>query len=157
MRKFTLLILTLFLSVLTYGQSSIFQAKDLIEMAKSSYDDFETFIMPKGFDYEKTKNYSYFTVVCYKMQGKILSKYVSETNPRNILQYETNSKTEYLSLKNQIKKMGYEFITNKKSLVADEDGSFPIYQIFRKNNTEFQFCATNQNIYLGYSVIVEVK
>lgn len=156
MRKFTLVVLTLFLSVLTYGQSSIFQAKDLIEMAKSSYDDFETFVMAKGFDYEKTENYSNFTVVYYKMQGKILSKYVSETNPGNNLQYETNSKTEYLSLKNQIKKMGYEFITNKKSLV-DDDGSFPIYQIFRKNNIEFQFRATDQNIYLGYTVIVEVK
>jgi hypothetical protein len=77
MKTIKFLSLLIIFSSFTLFQKTEFEIQDFEKMAKMNANDFETYILNKGFEFDKTQNYKSFDVVCYKKKNVTISKAVT--------------------------------------------------------------------------------
>lgn len=116
----------LFVNLTCYGYSQTFTTNELITLYRDNFDDFDTKVIKKGFEYIKsnpkaneeqiskyalneTEDDGFYTEVIKKIKFK---------SGITLLDYQVDTKDAYLKLKNQLKLLGYVSYKSK-----NQDGS----------------------------------
>jgi hypothetical protein len=108
-----LLFLTLFV-VESHGQK--FSINELYLMLQSGYETFDTKILQKGFEFDSAFNADNYTAYHYTLdrtkEGKAIKhiSWTSWTDGRTYIGYQIIDKKEYLSFKEELKKLGFKLI-----------------------------------------------
>lgn len=154
MKLIKLLSLLLFMSFTTF-QNPEFKIQDFEKMAKMNSNDFETFILNKNFEYEKSQSFTSFDVVYYKKKNVTVSKAVAtNSSVMNSIFYETSSKIEYINFKKQAEILGYKF---QKSNSNSFDTDKTTHHVYKKGNIELSFYTSNRKEYLGYNIGITIR
>lgn len=148
MKAIKFLLLIIITSSFTLFQKTEFKIQDFEKMTKMNANDFETYILNRGFEFEKTVNLKSFDVVYYKKKNAFISKSVSTELPLMYsVFYETSSKTEYLNLKKQAEILGYKYKKTDDQTV-NSDNSY--HNIYVKGDMKLDFFISSRNENLGY-------
>ena len=147
-------LLLLFASFTTF-QNTEFKIQDFEKLAKMNSNDFETYILNKSFEFEKTQNYKSFDVVYYKKKNVTISKAVAtDSSIMYSMFYETSSKIEYVNFKKQAEILGYKYEKSDKHSI-DEDNT--TYHIYKKGKITLSFYTSNRKEYLGYNIGIAIS
>lgn len=144
MKRFLFITFTFFFVSITYGQT--FTVTELITINYKNYDDFDTYVTKKGYEYSITDNdaLSENRSYSFKRGGfdnkaeywiKYFKYYDGKTDSKTNVSWQTSKRTDYINIKNQIKSLGFKFIETKKDETT-------ICIIYRKGKIEVQ-------LYLG--------
>jgi hypothetical protein len=155
MKTIKLLSLLIIFSSFTLLQKTEFKIQDFEKMAKMNANDFETYILNKGFEFDKTQNYKSFDVVYYKKKNMTVSKAV--TTDSSIMYsafYETSSNTEYVNFKKQAELLGYKYKSSDKHSIDTDNTQYHIYE---KGKIKLNFYTANRKEYLGYCIGIEIS
>ena len=117
MRKtsFTIL-LTVFAFAATFGQR--FSLSELIKLNNQDWDDFDTYVVTKGYQYQETddndlneaKAYSFDTNKTSSKAPYFISKtFYKKTNLKAVA-FQTLKMEEYLAFKTQLKTLGFKYV-----------------------------------------------
>lgn len=129
MNKLTLLLLLIFCNKVS---AQAFTIAELIKINKYDIDQFDTYVTQKGFKFKSTKVYDNYQLHNYapdsiKMNGSIsIDKYIFNIQKKYATNFATYSSSVYLSLKSELKKLG--FIFTKKEDNTDLGGSYLLYK-----------------------------
>ncbi len=122
-------------------------------------DNFDTYVTAKGFVFSKEEIANEVKGVTYALEIsridrlralKFLSLYQSYYNYKYAISYQTVNKNEYLSIKNQLKVMGFkleksDIFTNSKGISAN---TFD----YKKGNSSVSLFATSTFFEINYKV-----
>lgn len=145
----------IFLVSFTTFQNPEFKIQDFEKMAKMNSNDFETYILNKNFEYEKTQNFTSFDVAYYKKKNITISKAVATNSSiMNSIFYETSSKIEYVNFKKQAEILGYKF---QKSNTNSFDADKTTHHVYKKGKIELSFYTSNRKEYLGYNIGITIN
>ena len=132
MKKF-ILILSLF--VINSVISQKINLNELILSSEMNNDEFDTFCIKKGYTLHLTESDDYSENITYIFDGNEkgfstnhISKFNYKTKSKIMVSYQT-IKSNYISIKNEIKSNGFIFTENKQI-----DGTY--YLEYKKNNLE---------------------
>jgi hypothetical protein len=155
MRKMSFIIL-LFLSSISFGQK--FTLSELIKATSMNSDDFDTYVTNKGYHFGENRKSEYSKGIKYEYDGKICrSEFSISKNTFNngevLLTYHTLSKSEYLTVKSQLKALGFKFIETK-----NEDDA--VWFCYEKNKLRLTLISseaiatTGQSLGSGYEISI---
>ena len=155
MKSITLIISFVLFTSIANSQEIQFKMQDFIKMAYFNIDEFETYILKKGFYFSHTQKYTSFDVMHYQKEGNFITKSIANPQTKIIRDvfYETSSTDEYTFLKSQAQSLGFKYITSEKFKVDNNT----IYHIYRKENIEIKFYTSNRDTYLGYCMGIDIK
>ena len=124
------IILTLLISTISYAQISLNDMKNIIKM---DFDSFETFAMNKGFSFGEICTGGEECVNYVKGRGEqtkyiiLFTKIIDVYKKR--VSYQTNSETEYLLIKKQMKEQGFSLL---KTLPYEKKGV--LFKYYKNKN-----------------------
>src|SRR5438093_8830889 len=102
----TILLLTITNNLL----SQKFSLNELIKLNNANWDDFDTYVTSKGYEYYTTedKYYSETRAYAYKQSasskaGYFIAKSIFKQYTKKMTSFQTTKKDEYLAIKNQLK------------------------------------------------------
>lgn len=155
MKTIEFLSLLIIFSSFTLFQKTEFKIQDFEKMAKMNANDFETYILNKGFEFDGTQNFESFDVVHYKKKNVTMSKAVAtDSSIMHIAFYETSSNTEYVNFKKQAELLGYKYINSDKYSSDTDNTQFHFYE---KGKIKLNFYTANRKQYLGYCIGIEIR
>lgn len=125
----------------------------LVSLLNKSADEFENFAFENNYYFDEVKMYDSFKVLYYKKSNSIVCFAVDklDNTSMGIIQFETNSKNLYLSLKDEALKLGYNYV-NTKTFDKQISDSERLYSEYSDGKHELNFIITNEPNKLGYSV-----
>jgi hypothetical protein len=112
MKKILILILFAFTLTSAFGQE--LTVKDLIKLNTTSFESFDEFVKQKGYAWSRTKNRGQKGIAIYSWQenskGQSSRWLIKETHSllQNVVKFHTNRANEYDTVKNGLKKNGFE-------------------------------------------------
>ncbi len=91
-----------------------FTLSELIKVNNLSFEDFDTYVIKKGYQYYENEIDEYAENTSYKsnVRGKAvsyISKAIFKDNSYEVLTFQTNDEKLYLSIKSELKLLGYVF------------------------------------------------
>ena len=111
-----LFIFFIFCSNISFSQ--IFTLDELVNISNMNTDEFDSFVISKGYEFFKTETDDYSENIIYAHNLKsnniapsYISKYMFKKNPNTMVSYQTLEKEVYISIKKQIKN-GSSFYTH---------------------------------------------
>ena len=120
---------TLFVSlfaITSFGQK--FSLEELISLEKNSIDEFDTYVTAKGYIYLRRGMEAGADVITYSYRQsdstarKFIQKFTTpKENSNRMITFKTNNTEDYLSIKADLKKLGFKF---KSSSDLDGDSGF---------------------------------
>jgi hypothetical protein len=101
------------------SSAQTFSLQELLVLINKNIDDFDTYVVSKGFRFQKTKDDLDFKGITYALNQSeysrkaekfisLYTKYISDN--RTNVTYQTSLSTDYLKIKNQAKFNGFKFI-----------------------------------------------
>jgi hypothetical protein len=123
-------LLVLFISTISYAQITLNDMKSIIKM---DFDSFETFAMNKGFSFGEICTGGEECVNYVKGRGE-QTKYITLFTKiiefyKKRVSYQTNSETEYLLIKKQMKEQGFSLL---KTLPYEKKGI--LFKYYKNKN-----------------------
>jgi len=141
----------IFLLIFILASTSIFaqnfKLNELIKMRNMNWDDFDTYVTSKGYQYNDFKKEKNSTSKHYKYNGSVVGEcYINrciffdevETSPFSIsVSFQTIHKEDYLAIKNQLKIQQFKYIGNDTyNEVEDAKNAHAIGMNYVKNKIE---------------------
>ena len=111
-----LLVSVFLVSVCNIGFGQKFTLRELIILNNMDWNEFDSYVVNKGYDYNRTENLEYVDSKSYgyRQKGEESSYFVSKTVAKNkeirLVAFQTTNKQDYLSIKYQLKNGGFSFI-----------------------------------------------
>lgn len=128
MNKFILLLLVFCGKV----NAQSFTITELIRINKYNIDQFDTYVTQKGFKFKSSKVYDNYQSHTYapdtvKPNGSLgIDKYIFDIQKKYAINFATYSSSVYLSLKSELKKLGFVFIKKEDNTALN--GSYLLYR-----------------------------
>ena len=130
----------LFLSIFSFNSYSQFELSDLIQLRGMEHDEFELFILKRGFDYKESKVDHECRYVHYVKHSDSDKRYIcleegatSTVHLSHGLNYQSSSRQELGELLTSMAIAGYELISSTKGTYEDLPGESIV---FAKGDTE---------------------
>ena len=134
------LVFFLFLSIFSYNSYSQFDLSDLIQLRSMEHNEFEHFILKKGFNYKESKVDHECRYVHYVKRSESDKRYIclEEGATPNVhlshcLNYQSSSRQELGELLTSMAVSGYKLISSTKGTYEDRPGESVV---FEKGDTE---------------------
>ena len=122
-------------------------------------DNFDTYVTAKGFVFSKEDIGTDFQGVEYALEISRIERfkalkfhtlYQSYYNYKNAISYQTSNKNEYLSIKNQIKALGFKL--KESDVFTKSDGTSANSFDYRKGNVSIRIYASSTVFEINYKV-----
>ena len=155
-----LFIFFIFCSNISFSQ--IFTLDELVNISNMNTDEFDSFVISKGYEFFKTETDDYSENIIYAHNLKsnniapsYISKYMFKKNPNTMVSYQTLEKEVYISIKKQIKTLGFVFVDtetneNKSIFLNYKKGEIKltltsILSVKNPGNTFYEISITSPN------------
>jgi hypothetical protein len=148
--KRSLVFIALMLSFSGFTQS--FTLNELIKLANSSDDYFDTYVTQKGYVFQKTKDDKYVSSDQYMfLVNGFRTHFIFKAHPKNEtfgwVIFQTPKSSTYLQIKNELKSKGYVFVEKGNAMEAT-------FLKFKKGTNEVEiFSGSDANQYTGKSSV----
>jgi len=120
--KFIFSLLFVFSSYFSFCQMTINEMMKLYEM---DLDEFETYALGKGYELHQIKNNENINGVVYIKNPGLYPNYleldISNVYRGRFVSFQTSNNSEFLSLKNQIKILGFKLFNDNNSLFDQKE------------------------------------
>lgn len=113
-----LILIILFFANFTYSQK--FTLQEMIDLNHKNVDDFDTYVVSKGYDFNKFNEEDNYDSKSYSFKGfneDSAEFWITKNNyylkgfyKKGSVSWVTSNKNYYLSIKEQIKKLGFTFL-----------------------------------------------
>lgn len=124
-------------------------------LVKGSPDDFENWAVRNDYKFSEIKEYNYFNSIVYKKPLNFITFGIEKDNkPMCSMTYETNSKDEYLFLKESCFKQGYTNIKSK-TFGKETGDTERIFNEYSNGKLKITFILSNKGDNLGYTIAIE--
>lgn len=135
MKRITVVIL--YFILITHYKCQSITISDILKFSNSTYENFDTQILKKGYEFQGNESTDKFKVYTYRyiIKNSLFSKIakIKAFNGTSSIYFHTKNKENYLNIKSQMQNLGYTFLKEKKSTEGN-----PIF-IYEKGNEEFSF------------------
>jgi len=98
---------------IAFGQK--FTLQELTNLNKMDWDEFDSYVIAKGYEYNKTEDLEFVESKSYgyKQKGEESPYFISKTVAKNkntkLVAYQTTNSQDYLLIKSQLKNSGFKF------------------------------------------------
>ena len=122
-----------------YGQK--FTLRELTNLNNMDWDQFDSYVVAKGYEYNKTEDLEFVESKSYgyKLKGDHSPYFISKTVAKNknvkLVAYQTTDSKDYMSIKSELKNAGFKFA---KTETADQSTLL----IYTKSNLELILATT---------------
>jgi hypothetical protein len=145
MKKVFLFIL-LFYSLNGFSQS--FTLNELIKLTKSNDNNFDTYVLQRGFQFEDVENHDGFISKSYSLsingaKRYYITKHIPKDNSFKWVSYQTPNSRDYLKMKEDLKRNGF---LNTKSDTYNSSNLFE----FVKDNCKITIMSGKEDSKEGY-------
>jgi len=137
------LVFFLFISMFSFSGFSQFELPDLIRLSQMQSEDFELFVLQKGYDFKKTITYDKNRFVHYRKYNRVNRRYICmkeftslNKDVKKCLNYQSSSNKDFINLKEYVESNGYELISENKAEFDDRHG---VSMVYKKGDIELWF------------------
>lgn len=122
MKRIFIIAIVFFLSTPFVSNGQTFSLQEMIILLNKNVDDFDTYVVTKGFKYAKTEDDIDFEGVQYALNQneysdkaqKFVTLYTKYFFYERNISYQTLESSDYLKIKSQIKVLGFKFVETRK-------------------------------------------
>ncbi|MBM4676917.1 hypothetical protein [Flavobacterium psychrophilum] len=159
MNKILLISTFLFIfSTNTFSQTKTISISTLEQISRMSSSEFEDWALDKGLKFSGAKEYSTFNTLSYGIKNtySITILIDKEGTSRGNVQYATNSNLNYINIKKNCTKIGYNFITSEYEN-NDDDGEKKLFHKYESKNNELTFYTSYGNNVFNFNICLNNK